>query len=178
MTFNEKIDKYMKDNNIDNIKQLATSAGIPYTTLRDFYEKQSADNSRLSTIRKLSNYMNCSMDYLAYDNITEMNQIKLDGLDLDFNIDNPDKIWMTKTKLNLSKEQLDMLTQFLKDNHFNYEIIQPSKIDKASTEPDELDILYSKAKQHLSDDDIENIKFIYNKTIKNYEESKNKNNND
>lgn len=50
--------------------------------------------------------------------------------------------------------------------------------DNEYTHYDELDILYSKAKQHLSDDDIENIKFIYNKTIKNYEESKNKNNND
>ena len=54
MTFNDKIDQFMKDNNIKDLKALAIKADIPYTTLRDFYAKKSADNSRLSTIRKLS----------------------------------------------------------------------------------------------------------------------------
>lgn len=40
MTFNEKIDKYMKDNNIPNLKKFAYLANIPYTTLHDFYEKK------------------------------------------------------------------------------------------------------------------------------------------
>ncbi len=40
---------------------------------------------------------------------------------------------------------------------------------------DEIDRLYSKAKPHLSPDDEETIKFIMNKTIKNYEESKKNN---
>lgn len=71
MTFNEKIDKFMSENNIANLKQLAKLTDIPYTTLRDFYDKQSADNSRLSTIRKLSKYMNCSMDYLSFDEIDD-----------------------------------------------------------------------------------------------------------
>lgn len=77
MTFNEKIDKFIVENNIPNLKQFALQAGIPYTTLRDFYDKQSADNSRISTIRKLSKYMHCSMDYLAYDDITDKNEILL-----------------------------------------------------------------------------------------------------
>ena len=51
MDFNEKIDLFMKENNIKDLKQLSTKADIPYTTLRDFYNKRSADNSRLSTIR-------------------------------------------------------------------------------------------------------------------------------
>ena len=67
MNFNDKIDKYMKDNDIKDLKKLAVLANIPYTTLRDFYNKKSADNSRLSTIRKLSELMNCSLDYLAFD---------------------------------------------------------------------------------------------------------------
>lgn len=83
MTFNEKIDKYMKMNGIPNLKQFALRADIPYTTLRDFYEKRSADNSRLSTIRKLSKYMKCSMDYLAYDDIIDPIEIKIDGIDID-----------------------------------------------------------------------------------------------
>ncbi len=75
MTFNEKIDLFMEENDIPNLKQFAILAGIPYTTLRDFYEKKSADNSRLSTIRKLSQYMNCTMDYLAYDNVLTANPV-------------------------------------------------------------------------------------------------------
>ncbi len=67
MTFNDKIDKFMRDNNYKDLKKLALDANIPYTTLKDFYDKKSADNSRLSTIRKLAKFMGCSMDYLAYD---------------------------------------------------------------------------------------------------------------
>ncbi len=78
MTFNDKIDLYMKNKNYNNLKQLAEASEIPYTTLRDFYEKKSADNSRLSTIRKLSNFMGCSMDYLAYDDVTDFNGYLVD----------------------------------------------------------------------------------------------------
>lgn len=39
---------------------------------------------------------------------------------------------------------------------------------------DEIERLFNKAKPHLSPDDEETIKFIMNKTIKNYEESKKK----
>lgn len=80
MNFNDKIDKYMEDNNIKDLKKLAGLANIPYTTLRDFYNKKSADNSRLSTIRKLSEFMNCSLDYLAFDNITFDNADPIDVL--------------------------------------------------------------------------------------------------
>ncbi len=67
MNFNDKIDMFMKEHDIKDLKQLALKSNIPYTTLRDFYLKKSADNSRLSTIRKLSEYMKCSLDYLAFD---------------------------------------------------------------------------------------------------------------
>ena len=80
MNFNDKIDKYMEENNIKDLKKLAGLANIPYTTLRDFYNKKSADNSRLSTIRKLSELMNCSLDYLAFDNITFDNAESIDFL--------------------------------------------------------------------------------------------------
>lgn len=80
MNFNDKIDKYMEENNIKDLKKLAGLANIPYTTLRDFYNKKSADNSRLSTIRKLSELMNCSLDYLAFDNITFDNAESIDLL--------------------------------------------------------------------------------------------------
>lgn len=85
MEFNEKIDLFMKDNNYKNLKQFSLDCNIPYTTMRDFYEKKSVDNSRLSTIRKLSKFMKCTMDYLAYDDIIDPNQIKISGIELNNN---------------------------------------------------------------------------------------------
>lgn len=41
---------------------------------------------------------------------------------------------------------------------------------------DEIERLFNKAKPHLSPDDEETIKFIMNKTIRNYEETKKNNN--
>lgn len=74
MTFNDKIDNFMEQNGYDNLKQLSSDCGIPYTTLKDFYDKKSANNSRLSTISKLSKFMKCTMDYLAYDEILNPNE--------------------------------------------------------------------------------------------------------
>ena len=98
MDFRKKIDLFMKDNSINNLKQLAYKSDIPYTTLRDCYEKNNADNSRLSTIRKLAKYMNCTTDYLGYDEIDYTDELdsiytkKADGTSaLLKNISNIDK---------------------------------------------------------------------------------------
>lgn len=126
MTFNEKIDKYMKENNISDLKQFSSLVDIPYTTLRDFYKKESADNSRLATIRKLSKYMNCTMDYLAYDEIEdvkdmnndELTQVSSNHIDDDIdallnaykNLPDLDKKWvknMVIERRNLIDEQLE-----------------------------------------------------------------------
>lgn len=72
MDFRTKIDLFMKEKSISNLKQLAIKSDIPYTTLRDCYEKNNADNSRMSTIRKLAKYMNCTTDYLGYDDIDNL----------------------------------------------------------------------------------------------------------
>lgn len=84
MNFNKKIDDFMEKKGFKNLKQFAIACDIPYTTLRDFYEKKSADNSRLSTIRKLSKFMKCTMDYLAYDDVLHPNETK----DININDDN------------------------------------------------------------------------------------------
>lgn len=76
MTFNEKIDLFMSTNNISDLKSLARKVDIPYTTLRDIYKKKSAENSRFSTMKKLSSYIGCTLDYLAYDDITNLNDIR------------------------------------------------------------------------------------------------------
>lgn len=120
MTFNDKINQFMKDNNIKDLKSLAIKTGIPYTTLRDFYNKKSADNSRLSTIRKLSEYMNCSLDYLAFDDNSSFDKLSTDN--------------------------------------YNY---------------DEFELLFSKYKDILTDDDKATMKFLIEKRIKEIDEQNN-----
>lgn len=71
MDFRNKIDLFMKENSIENLKQLANESNIPYTTLRDCYEKNNAGNSRVGTIKKLAKYMNCTIDYLDDESIID-----------------------------------------------------------------------------------------------------------
>lgn len=74
MTFIEKLDKLMEENNL-NKHSLSVQCGIPYTTIDGFYKK-GTDNIKLSTLRKLSDFFDCSLDYLADDNVTERNNIE------------------------------------------------------------------------------------------------------
>lgn len=93
MNFKDKVDSFMKQNNISNLKQFALQANIPYTTLRDVFNKQDMSNFRISTISKLSTYMNCSIEYLLSDNEKVMNKNKIElkvdenGICKKFNID-------------------------------------------------------------------------------------------
>lgn len=73
MSFITKLDKLMKERNI-NKSQLSKESGIPYTTIDGFYKK-GTDNIKLSTLKKLTAYFNCSLDYLADDDISEYNKI-------------------------------------------------------------------------------------------------------
>ncbi len=70
MSFLNKLEKLMLDKGIENINQLSKETGIPYTTIDGFYKK-GTENIKLSTLRKLSKYFNCSLDFLVDDNITE-----------------------------------------------------------------------------------------------------------
>lgn len=67
MSFLIKLDNLMKDKNI-NKSQLSKESGIPYTTIDGFYKK-GTENIKLSTLKKLASYFNCSLDYLADDSI-------------------------------------------------------------------------------------------------------------
>lgn len=75
MTFLNKLETLMKEKNIENINQLSRETGIPYTTIDGFYKK-GTENIKLSTLRKLADYFNCSLDYLTDDKITERSSNK------------------------------------------------------------------------------------------------------
>lgn len=68
MSFLSKLENLMSDNGIENISQLSRETGLPYTTIDGFYKK-GTENIKLSTLRKLANYFNCSLDFLVDDNI-------------------------------------------------------------------------------------------------------------
>ena len=69
MGLTDKLDLLMKQRNI-NKAELARESGVPYTTIDGFYKKGS-DNAKLSTLKKLCAYFECTLDYLADDNIQE-----------------------------------------------------------------------------------------------------------
>lgn len=68
MSFTDKLDALMAEKGI-NKSILSKESGIPYTTIAGFYTK-GTDNVKLSTLRKLSSYLGCSIDYLADDDNT------------------------------------------------------------------------------------------------------------
>lgn len=72
MTFSEKIDKLMEDNGVKNLRQLANDVNIPYTTLWDYYSNPiRLEKANLTYIKNIAKYLNCTVDYLAYDEVTE-----------------------------------------------------------------------------------------------------------
>ena len=72
MGFTEKLDLLMKEKKI-NKAELSRESGIPYTTIDGFYKKGS-ENIKLTTLKKLSNYFGCTLDYLVLDEVIEPNK--------------------------------------------------------------------------------------------------------
>ena len=70
MSFVDKLDTLLLERRI-NKATLSKEAGIPYTTIAGFYTK-GTDNIKLSTLKKLSSYFGCSIDYLTADDVKEM----------------------------------------------------------------------------------------------------------
>lgn len=69
MKFIEKLDELMSREGISRAG-LSKSSGVPYTTIINFYEK-GTDNIKLSTLRKLADYFDVSIDYLVDDETEE-----------------------------------------------------------------------------------------------------------
>lgn len=68
MSFTDRLEELMKQNGINNKSELSKISGIPYTTIDGFYKK-GADNIKLSTLRKLSDCLHCSLDYLVDEEV-------------------------------------------------------------------------------------------------------------
>ncbi len=85
MTFLSKLENLMTKKNIKNLHDLSTKSGIPYSTLRGFYSK-GTDNIKLPTLRALAKFFNCSIDYLADDDITDIRPYGESSIDNDLEI--------------------------------------------------------------------------------------------
>ena len=59
----DRIDIKLKEKDTTR-KQMCIDLNIPYSTLTSFYQKRSG-NITLSTIRKIAEYLGCSMDFLV-----------------------------------------------------------------------------------------------------------------
>ncbi len=85
MTFLNKLENLMTKKNIKNLHDLSTKSGIPYSTLRGFYSK-GTDNIKLPTLRSLAKFFNCSIDYLADDDITIIKPYGESSIDNDIEV--------------------------------------------------------------------------------------------
>ena len=84
MKFSDKIDKLLVKNNIKNLRQLANEIEIPYTTLWDYYTNPiRLEKANLTYIKKIANRLNCSVDYLVYDYITDFDNAESVDIDED-----------------------------------------------------------------------------------------------
>lgn len=76
--FLDVFDKLLKENNL-NKRQFALKSGIPYTTVDGFYKK-GYENIRLTTLRKIADFFNVSLDYLVFGNESNLINNKYDKL--------------------------------------------------------------------------------------------------
>lgn len=67
MNFLDKLNKLMEEKGI-NRRQLSIESKIPYTTILSLYDK-GYENTKLSTLKALAEYFNCTLDYLADDSV-------------------------------------------------------------------------------------------------------------
>ena len=77
MSFTDKLDALMAEKGI-NKSILSKESGIPYTTIVGFYTK-GTDNVKLSTLKKLSAYFDCSIDFLADEEVPSTLAAHFDG---------------------------------------------------------------------------------------------------
>ena len=77
MSFTDKLAALMAEKGI-NKSILSKESGIPYTTIAGFYTK-GTDNVKLSTLKKLSAYFDCSIDFLADEEVPSTLAAHFDG---------------------------------------------------------------------------------------------------
>jgi Helix-turn-helix. len=107
MNFLEKLDFLIKKNNL-NKKRLAEKSGIPYSTIDAFYKK-GYNNIKLSNFKKLCEFFGVTMDYMGYDNISEIEYYS-----------------EINKNLNLTKHEEDIILHYRKSDSLDKELVHRS----------------------------------------------------
>ena len=63
----EKLDMLLKEKNLSK-RAFAEKSGIPYNTVMGLYNR-GMENIQLSTLKKIANYFDVSLDYLGYEDV-------------------------------------------------------------------------------------------------------------
>lgn len=82
MNFLEKLDCLIEKYGL-NKRTLSQKSGIPYTTIDGWYKK-GYEGLKLTTLRKLNDYFNTTLDYWILDEITDPNYGKSSGFKVDY----------------------------------------------------------------------------------------------
>ena len=118
----------MKKNSIKNLRQLSSELNIPYTTLWDYYSNPvRLEKANLMYIKKIAQHLNCTIDYLVYDNVLNENEVLIDGYDLEEGSDDESRNLITRFKLKFNdndKEKKIEFLKFLNENIENYKVEQ------------------------------------------------------
>lgn len=170
MTFSKKIDYLLQKHSIKNLRQLAKEINIPYTTLWDYYSNPSRlEKANLSYIKKIAQRLDCTIDYLAYDDVSSPNEIKIDGFDIQeendsyLNGKNVVSKFVVKTEDEESrKKTMSELTAFMNKNNIEHNLMYTEPNNKTNDNYSQLDqILFSKVKD-LSEDDKKAVLGVIN----------------
>lgn len=82
MDFLEKLNLLMRENKL-NKNSLSKSSEIPYTTIDGWYKK-GYESMQLTTLKKLSNFFETSLDFWANDDIDDPTYGKANGFKVEF----------------------------------------------------------------------------------------------
>lgn len=82
MNFLEKLDLLMNRYGL-NKRSLSQKSGIPYTTIDAWYKK-GYEGLKLTTLRKLNEYFNTTLDFWILDEVTDPNYGKSSGFKVDY----------------------------------------------------------------------------------------------
>lgn len=107
MKLTEKLDLLMEEKGINRV-ELSKGSCVPYSTISSLYDK-GYENIKLSTLKRLADYLGCSLGYLADDNLNEDN-CKPSQTDNDI----PEGVYvLSKTYKNMSPQAKDKMKSIM-----------------------------------------------------------------
>lgn len=119
MSFLDKLDLLMRERNL-NKHQLSQATGIPYSTIDSFYKK-GYENTKLSTLQRLAEYFEVSLDVLTdSSNYNDENEETGHYLDEEAAkiaqeiFDNPDLRILFDTTRKVKPEDLKLIAEMVK----------------------------------------------------------------